>query len=116
MAYEKQNWNTGETITADKLNHMEDGIASGGVMVVQTTGELVEGAYHITMQNTWQEIYDALISGKNVFVNIPLGETDQYFIITAYFEYGFWVGGSTMIFGTNTSSGYATFETTPPEG
>lgn len=31
MAYEKQTWVTGETITADKLNHMEDGIAAGGI-------------------------------------------------------------------------------------
>lgn len=27
MSYEKQNWATGDIITADKLNHMEDGIA-----------------------------------------------------------------------------------------
>ena len=26
MTYEKQTWTTGEVITADKLNHMEDGI------------------------------------------------------------------------------------------
>ena len=31
MSYEKQTWVTGEIVTADKLNHMEDGIASGGV-------------------------------------------------------------------------------------
>lgn len=30
MAYEKQTWSCGETITADKLNHMEDGIADSG--------------------------------------------------------------------------------------
>lgn len=32
MSYEKQTWQTGETITAQKLNHMEDGIGnnSGG--------------------------------------------------------------------------------------
>lgn len=30
MAYTKQTWNTGDTITAQKLNHMEDGIASSG--------------------------------------------------------------------------------------
>lgn len=30
MAYEKQIWNCGDTITAEKLQHMEDGIASGG--------------------------------------------------------------------------------------
>lgn len=28
MAYEKQTWNKGDTITAEKLNHMEDGIAA----------------------------------------------------------------------------------------
>lgn len=30
MAYEKQTWECGETITAEKLNHMEDGIANCG--------------------------------------------------------------------------------------
>ena len=35
MAYTKQTWVTGETITADKLNHIEDGIASiGGYDIV----------------------------------------------------------------------------------
>ena len=28
MAYEKQTWKKGNTITAEKLNHMEDGIAA----------------------------------------------------------------------------------------
>lgn len=28
MAYEKQTWNKGDTITAEKLNHMEDGIVT----------------------------------------------------------------------------------------
>lgn len=28
--YEKQTWATGDVITEEKLNHMEDGIASGG--------------------------------------------------------------------------------------
>ena len=30
MSYEKQTWETGEVITAEKLNHIEDGIAEGG--------------------------------------------------------------------------------------
>lgn len=30
MSYEKQTWATGDIITADKLNHMEDGIAGAG--------------------------------------------------------------------------------------
>lgn len=31
MAYEKQTWNTGDVITEEKLNHMEDGIASASI-------------------------------------------------------------------------------------
>ena len=31
MSYEKHTWETGEVITADKLNHMEEGIR--GVMI-----------------------------------------------------------------------------------
>lgn len=30
MSYTKQTWNNGDVITAEKLNHMEEGIAEGG--------------------------------------------------------------------------------------
>ena len=30
MSYTKQTWTTGDTVTATKLNHMEDGIAGAG--------------------------------------------------------------------------------------
>lgn len=63
--YEKQTWVTGEVITKEKLNHMEDGIANasgsgGGSFVIgvdQETG---------TLNKTWKEIHDALISGQYV--------------------------------------------------
>lgn len=32
MSYEPKTWECGETITAEALNHMEQGIASGGVL------------------------------------------------------------------------------------
>ena len=35
MAYEKHNWQTGEVITADKLNHIEDGISSREYVVLE---------------------------------------------------------------------------------
>ena len=38
MAYEKQTWVTGEVITKEKLNHMEDGISTGGG--IYTYGEV----------------------------------------------------------------------------
>lgn len=59
--YEKQTWVTGEVITKEKLNYMEDGIANGGgsfvIGVDQETG---------TLNKTWKEIHDALISGQYV--------------------------------------------------
>lgn len=61
MAYTKQTWACGDEITAEKLNHIEDGIenAGGGTLVVHfTTGsETSESA--VVMDKTWQEIYDA---------------------------------------------------------
>ena len=43
MAYEKQTWTTGEVITQEKLNHMEDGIANaGGFECSETVTELFD--------------------------------------------------------------------------
>ena len=37
MAYEKQTWATGDTVTSEKLNHMEAGILSGQLPLVTGT-------------------------------------------------------------------------------
>lgn len=55
MSYEKQNWKNGDVITETKLNHMEDGIAGGGVLVVNA---ITEGQT-TTLDKTWQQIYDS---------------------------------------------------------
>lgn len=53
MAYTKNTWNTGDIVSSQKLNHMEDGIAdAGGVMVINNNDN--------TLDKTWQEIYDAI--------------------------------------------------------
>ena len=57
MSYTPTNWETGDTITAEKLNKLEQGVANaggsagGGVLVVHD----VDG----TLDKTWQEILDA---------------------------------------------------------
>lgn len=55
MSYTPTNWQTGDTITAQLLNKMEQGIASagggGGVLIATDTGG--------TLDKTWQEIFDA---------------------------------------------------------
>lgn len=61
MSYEKQTWETGQVITAEKLNHMEDGIG-GGILVVSEI-ETQEGSkYRYSLSSTWQQILDATIA------------------------------------------------------
>lgn len=73
MAYEKNTWNDGDVITAELLNHIEDGIenagGSGGGFVVTVTGE--EGSY--TADKTLAEITTAIRNGQ-----IPTLIDDEY--------------------------------------
>ena len=63
MSYTKQTWATGDTVTASKLNHMEDGIAGAGGGIVL---DLVGTTTPLTM--TFEEIADAIGSGTNVYI------------------------------------------------
>ena len=66
MAYTKNTWNTGDIVSSQKLNHMEDGIAGAyEVMVINNTEEMLD--------KTWQEIYDAMAQGKLCVVKYDSG-------------------------------------------
>lgn len=90
MSYEKQTWTTGDIITADKLNHMEDGIAGGGLFIVN----YVYGDEVDTLNKTYAEIKSAFLSGKiiyilvdNSFDNPEFGYTlFEYYIVTSLSE------------------------------
>ena len=58
MSYDKNTWQTGDVITANKLNHIEDGIENAGGGGVLVTGTTIEGGKP-TLANTWQEVHDA---------------------------------------------------------
>lgn len=73
MAYEKYTWQTGETITAEKLNHIEDGISdieggssggdSNGFFVIRTIDyDLDEGTWS-RVNKTFSQIADAMQQG-----------------------------------------------------
>lgn len=64
MAYEKTNWQAGDVITAEKLNHMEDGIASG------------VGYNPILNANLLSESVDFTVEGTETGGNIY--ETDDF--------------------------------------
>lgn len=70
MAYTPKTWECGETITADALNHIEQGIASSGggtePLVVHTNG--------VALDHTWQEIFDA-------YPNVALDESNAGFFL-----------------------------------
>lgn len=65
MAYTKNTWNTGDIVSSQKLNHMEDGIANAGALVVTENDTVLD--------KTWQEILDAIAAGRVVNI-IEVGE------------------------------------------
>lgn len=104
MAYQKQTWRCGEVVTADKLNHMEDGIANcgGGSTLRVNIANIDPTEGKITYDKTWQEVHDALESGMDVTyqhphsypsgiylrifdtLSIPVGS--KYFVLSEMFE------------------------------
>ena len=67
MSYEKQTWQSGDTVTSAKLNHMEDGIASaggGGLLVTATKDENDV----VTLDRKWSEIAAVFCAGGSVVV------------------------------------------------
>lgn len=65
MAYEKQTWETGQVITAEKLNHMEDGIVDAGdVLVVTFTPNYDQSTVTVIMDIAFSELMTAYNNGK----------------------------------------------------
>lgn len=63
MSYDKQNWQTGDVITANKLNHIEDGIANGGGVGI-TFINVTTGDENTTLDKKWSEINSLFSSGE----------------------------------------------------
>lgn len=85
MSYEKQNWKNGDVITETKLNHMEDGIATGGGVLVLTG--TVQDSY-VVLNHTFKEIDEAPLAILKMVVDeesstlyiVGLTERDNYTI------------------------------------
>lgn len=91
MAYDKHTWERWETITAARLNNIEDGIANAGggggggdVMICVTTQEYQPGEYDdppyytFTLDKTYAEIKEHITGGGAVFINMNPNETEGY--------------------------------------
>lgn len=113
MSYTKTNWQTGDTITAEKLNHAEQGIydnsTSGGVLVVHDVDE--------TLDKTWQEIHDADFAVLKITYNenfistsIILGTEIDHGVYMVYFGHN---GEDTIAYMASSASGYPTIPDQP---
>lgn len=57
MSYTPTNWQTGDIVSSQKLNKLEDGVRDAyEVMVINNTNDVLD--------KTWQEIYDAANRGR----------------------------------------------------
>jgi hypothetical protein len=68
MSYNKTNWKTGDIVTAEKLNNIENGISDGGTLIVHfvKTYNSDTGKTTVTSDKTSIEIAEALESGQTV--------------------------------------------------
>lgn len=61
MNYVKQTWATGDVVTAEKMNYIENGIAgAGGSLIVHLNDDILD--------KTWQEINNTMRSGIPCYI------------------------------------------------
>lgn len=112
--YNKTTWSTGDTITAEKLNNMEDGIASGGgAFVITATTDYTGEVPVTTLNKTWNEIKTAIDGGQvAIIVESEETYTGCEFVVSvvrmdAYFVYA--QSNDTRAYMTNSADGYPSY-------
>lgn len=90
MAYEKTNWQTGDVITAEKLNHMDQGIEDNSTYIIDLTSRTwvqqadstTDFAIYPVMDTEGSiDLFNKVYSGKRVVLKTPefRGPDGQYF-------------------------------------
>lgn len=73
MSYTPTNWQTGDTVTAEKLNNIEQGlfevadISTSFTVILTPTSEDMSGI----MDRSPQQIADAFNAGRRIFIYVP---------------------------------------------
>ena len=109
MSYTPTTWVTGDTITATKLNKMEQGIAGAGAGDILFDIGVADGV----LDKTWTEIYTAVASGKIVRI-LESGEGFAFsaYVAAANTDEEFWyvyLAGENGWYQTSTANGYPEF-------
>lgn len=70
MSYVPREWKCGDVVTAEALNHIEQGIASGdGGGLIVSFDHFDDATSKEYYDRTWQEVYDAILAGKAVYID-----------------------------------------------
>lgn len=80
MAYTPNTWATGDTITAQKLNNMEQGIANAGGMVVPTFTDT--GEQQFSCDITFAAVNAAVKAGRCFYAFL----SDTVYTLSEYYE------------------------------
>ena len=98
MSYEPTEWKTGDIVTAEKLNKMENGIEdAGGVLLVNAILDPQTNMH--TLDKTWQQIYDS----HACFIRTVYGENSVYWEIVRE-AYGSSMGYGVAVYGIQSDS------------
>lgn len=110
MAYTPNTWATGDTITAQKLNNMEQGIANAGG-AVQVGYTFADGT--ITLDKTWKEINDGMAAGNTYVIVFDLEDFGTYYwsVTVAVIAYAAYDSGNYSV-----NYGWGGFDTSTPTG
>lgn len=79
MTYTPNTWATGDTITAAKLNNMEQGIVNasgGGLVLVESSYDIETG--HTTCDHTAQQVITLMAGGSSVAIGYATPEDEEY--------------------------------------
>ena len=76
MAYTPTDWQTGDVVTAEKLNKLENGVAGGGSGNLIATLTYNSADAYYTLDKSWRDIKNALDAGgiviaKDVYEESP---------------------------------------------
>lgn len=108
MSYIPTNWKTGDIVSSQRLNKLEEGVRDAyEVMVINNNDN--------TLDKTWQEIYDAMAQGKlcvirQVSVNPKVNKvkilTDIVISVQRESEEEYAVGVSNAMYSASSATGY----------
>lgn len=107
MAYVKTVWETGDVITAEKLNHAENGIATANNIIGNLIIHVTVESDIATLDQKWQDIFDAFSTGVPCIISgVNDGLYYQEFVQAVYSDEGTYYVGGSILYSTESATGY----------